>query len=194
MGIKLVEITGTIVQDIDVDYIAKEEIVGNINESVDINALNTIKKKSILVEYIENIFKRTFDIIAGLFGIVVLIPLTIFVAILNFINKDYGPIFYTQDRIGKNGKHFKMFKYRTMVIGADEKLKEYLQENETAKEEYRIYKKLKNDPRVTKVGKLLRKTSLDEMPQLLHLLTRRDVSSRTKTISTWRKRRYGRIL
>ena len=65
-----------------------------------------------------------------------------------------------------------MFKYRTMVINADEKLKKLLQEDEEARQEYKKYKKLKNDPRVTKAGNFLRKTSLDEMPQLLHLLTR----------------------
>ena len=104
------------------------------------------------------------------YGLLVLIPLTIAVWIANKISKENGPIFYTQERIGQDGKIFKMYKYRSMVIGADEKLKEYLQENEEAREEYKKYKKLKNDPRITKIGKILRKTSLDEFPQFINVL------------------------
>ena len=83
---------------------------------------------------------------------------------------DKGPLFFTQDRIGKDGKLFKMFKFRTMVVNADEELKKILEEDEEAREEYRINKKLKNDPRVTKVGKFLRKTSLDEFAQFVNVL------------------------
>ena len=90
--------------------------------------------------------------------------------ILNKINHDDGPVFYVQERIGKNGKKFKMLKYRSMVVGAEEKLKEYLANNKEAEKEFKIYKKLKNDPRITQVGRILRKTSLDEIPQLLNLL------------------------
>jgi undecaprenyl-phosphate galactose phosphotransferase len=79
-------------------------------------------------------------------------------------------MFYDQLRIGKNGKVFKMYKYRSMVIGADEKLKEYLEENEEAREEYKKYKKLKKDPRITKVGDFIRKTSIDEFPQFINVL------------------------
>lgn len=104
------------------------------------------------------------------YGLLVLIPLTIAVWIANKLSKENGPIFYTQERIGQDGKIFKMYKYRSMVIGADEKLKEYLQENEEAREEYKKYKKLKNDPRITKIGKILRKTSLDEFPQFINVL------------------------
>ena len=104
------------------------------------------------------------------YGLLVLIPLTIAVWIANKLSKENGPIFYTQERIGQDGKIFKMYKYRSMVIGADEKLKEYLQENEEARKEYKKYKKLKNDPRITKMGKFLRKTSLDEFPQFINVL------------------------
>ena len=99
-----------------------------------------------------------------------MIPLTIGIWIANKVCKDEGPIFYIQERIGKNGKIFRMYKYRSMVVGADEKLKEYLEQNEEAREEYKKYKKLKNDPRITKIGKILRKTSLDEFPQFINVL------------------------
>lgn len=99
-----------------------------------------------------------------------IIPLTLIVYIANWLNGDKGPVVFKQERIGKDGKPFCMLKYRTMILGADEKLVEYLKNNKEAREEYAKYKKLKNDPRVTKVGKILRKTSLDEIPQLLNLL------------------------
>lgn len=129
---------------------------------------NQTKKPSKLK--LENCTKRFIDIIGGLCGILVLIPLTVCIYIANLISGDYGPIFYTQKRIGKNGKIFKMYKYRSMVVNAEEKLEQYLEENEEARKEYKVYKKLKNDPRVTKIGNFLRKTSLDEFPQLINVL------------------------
>lgn len=123
-----------------------------------------------IIKYINLSIKRVFDIIGGVVGIILLIPLTLVVAIINFSSGDFGPIFFTQERIGKNGKKFKMFKYRSMVMNADEKLKELLENNEELRKEYSKYKKLKDDPRITKAGKFLRKTSLDEFPQLLNVL------------------------
>ena len=114
--------------------------------------------------------KRTIDIIGAVVGIIALIPLTIGTFIANLISKDKGPVFYTQNRIGKDGKTFKMYKFRSMVVGADDILQEYLDSNPEAKEEYRINKKLKDDPRVTKVGKFIRKTSIDEFPQFVNVL------------------------
>ena len=119
---------------------------------------------------IEKILKRLIDVCGGIIGGIALIPLTIGIAIANLICKDNGPIFYSQYRLGKNGKLFKMYKYRSMVVGADEKLKKYLEENEEARKEYKKYKKLKHDPRVTKVGDFIRKTSLDEFPQFINVL------------------------
>lgn len=114
--------------------------------------------------------KRTVDIIGAIAGIVILIPLAIGVFIAKLITHDKGPVFYSQNRIGKNGKIFKMYKFRSMVVGADEILQDYLNSNNEAKEEYRINKKLKNDPRVTKVGEFIRKTSIDEFPQFVNVL------------------------
>ncbi len=116
------------------------------------------------------IIKRMIDIIGSIVGIILLLPLTIVIYIANIIEKDNGPIFYTQKRMGKDGKAFLMYKYRTMVVGADRILNKYLRENPEAKEEYAKYKKLKDDPRITKIGKFLRKTSLDEFPQFINVL------------------------
>ena len=112
---------------------------------------------------------RVLEIITSIVGMVILLPLMLVVAIKNAMNKDNGPIFYTQKRIGKNGKIFKMYKFRTMNINADEELAKILQEDEEKKEEYKKYKKLKDDPRITKTGAFLRRTGLDEFPQLINV-------------------------
>lgn len=151
--------------------------VNNYNITLENDVVNnerpintTIRKNNIKVK-IGNIVKRIVDICGGLIGTIVLIPLTIIIYINRIVlNENDGPIFYEQLRIGKNGKVFKMYKYRSMIIGADEKLFKYLEENEEARLEYKKYKKLKNDPRITKVGSFIRKTSLDEFPQFINVL------------------------
>lgn len=135
-----------------------------------INTQNNINRKATIKELWYNFAKRTMDIFGGIFGVLALIPLTIIIYIANIISKDKGPVFYSQERIGKDGKSFKLYKYRSMVVNADEKLKKYLEENEEAKKEYKKYRKLKNDPRITKVGEFIRKTSIDEFPQFINVL------------------------
>ena len=145
------------------------EIIVSNNETALVQPQQYIPEKTDSL-LIGKILKRLIDILGGIVGTIVLIPLTIGIAIANLICKDNGPIFYSQYRMGKNGKLFKMYKYRSMVVGADEKLKKYLEENEEARKEYKKYKKLKHDPRVTKVGEFIRKTSLDEFPQFINVL------------------------
>lgn len=113
--------------------------------------------------------KRTVDVTASAAALLVLSP--IFLVTTLAIRKDSdGPAMFTQQRIGKDGKLFDIYKFRTMVPDADKKLFELLERDEEAREEYRINKKLKNDPRITKVGNFLRKTSIDELPQLINVL------------------------
>lgn len=150
--------------DENIDY-SSENVAVNLEQ---IPIVTVYRNKAVLK--VEKILKRVIDIIAGIFGIIALLPLTLIIYIANLICKDKGPVFYTQERYGKNGKIFKLYKYRSMVVGADEKLKEYLAENEEARKEYKEYKKLKDDPRITKVGKFIRKTSLDEFPQFINVL------------------------
>ena len=114
--------------------------------------------------------KRLIDILGALVGCIILLPLTIGIWIANMIAKDNGPVFYVQKRIGKNGKVFKMYKYRSMVVNADRKLKRYLLDNPEANEEFLKYRKLKDDPRITAIGSFIRKTSLDEFPQFINVL------------------------
>ena len=129
--------------------------------------LSEVKKQNIAYK----IVKRFVDIVAGIVGIALLMPIMIVVEVLRIVKKENdGPLFYTQLRIGKKGKQFKMYKFRSMCMNADERLKEYLQENEEARKEYKKYKKLKEDPRITKVGRVLRATSLDEFPQFINVL------------------------
>ena len=113
--------------------------------------------------------KRIADIVCSLFGMLFLIPLTIFVKVASIISGDFNSIFFTQERIGKDGKPFKLYKYRTMVPNADKILKKLLKENKEIAEEYNKYKKLEKDPRITKVGDILRKFSLDEFPQFINI-------------------------
>ncbi|WP_444294109.1 exopolysaccharide biosynthesis polyprenyl glycosylphosphotransferase [Holdemanella porci] len=116
------------------------------------------------------VLKRLMDICAGLCGILILIPLTVFVFVKNRKEGDKGPIFFTQNRIGKDGKEFKMYKYRTMVLGADKILEELMEKDPAIREEYTVNKKLANDPRITSAGKFLREKSLDEFPQFINVL------------------------
>ena len=113
--------------------------------------------------------KRVFDIICGLIGLVVLGPLSLIVKIVNLMSGDTKSIFYTQKRIGLNGKIIRIFKFRSMVPNADEVLEEMLKD-EKYRKEWEENQKFENDPRITKIGNFLRKTSLDEVPQLLNVL------------------------
>lgn len=133
--------------------------------------ITLIECKQVKTNIAFRVVKRIIDIVAGLVGVILLIPITALVWIVRIIKKENtGPLFYEQLRIGKNGKQFRMYKFRSMCMNADEKLKTYLAENEEARKEYKKYKKLKNDPRITKVGCFLRKTSLDEFPQFINVL------------------------
>ena len=131
-------------------------------------AISTVRSKNINY-YMFITIKRFFDITCSLIGLIILLPLMLIVKIAYLLHKDNNSIFYTQERIGLNGKLFKLYKFRTMVPNADEILKEVLKDP-IRRREYNINKKLVNDPRVTKVGKILRKTSLDELPQMLNVL------------------------
>lgn len=165
--------------DMDTRYYYNRNFWTNIKILL-ITLLITLRRKNTLSivdctyttikEVISEIVKRAIDILGALVGIAILIPLTIVVAIVNFVSGDRGPIFYSHERIGKYGKHFKMYKFRSMVVDADKKLEKLLSEDEDARKEWNESRKLRNDPRITKIGKFLRKTSLDEFPQFVNVL------------------------
>ena len=114
--------------------------------------------------------KRLFDIICGLVGIILLVPLIIIIKLIYIITGDKGSIFYRQKRLGKNGKIIRIFKFRTMVINAEEILQDWLKNNPDKREEYLRDRKIENDPRITKIGNFLRKASLDEFPQFINVI------------------------
>ena len=109
--------------------------------------------------------KRTFDIVASFFGLVLLSPLFLAISVAILIDSR-GKIVYSQRRIGKNGKVFRIYKFRSMVKNADEVLMRFTPEQRA---EFEVNFKLENDPRITKVGAFLRNTSLDELPQLINI-------------------------
>ena len=109
-------------------------------------------------------------VIAGIVGLLILIPIALVIKIISVCNGDYDKIIFVQKRIGKNGKEFDFYKFRSMVPNADEILFKLMEENEEIKKEYQENKKLKNDPRITKVGKFIRRFSIDELPQLINVL------------------------
>ncbi len=113
--------------------------------------------------------KRIFDLGVGLFGILVLIPIVVLVKIGYMLTGDFHKVIFSQKRIGKDGHEFKFYKFRSMVPNADEVLFKLLKEDKELAKEYKENKKLKDDPRITKVGKFIRKTSIDELPQMINV-------------------------
>ncbi|WP_240007213.1 sugar transferase [Pseudaquidulcibacter saccharophilus] len=115
------------------------------------------------------LFTRACDIALSVAALVFLAPVLFTVALFVYL-QDGGPIFYGQDRIGKNGKKFKCYKFRSMLVDSAERLEKLLATDAEAREEWERDHKLKNDPRITKFGNFIRKTSLDEFPQLWNVI------------------------
>lgn len=124
-----------------------------------------LDKNKIAKRYIYRSVKRLFDFIASLAGVIVLSPLFLYIA-YRIKKEDHGPVLYTQDRVGRHGKIFKVYKFRSMIVDADKKLEELKDQNEVDGPMF----KMKEDPRITKIGKFIRKYSLDELPQLFNVL------------------------
>ena len=144
-------------------------VENNIIKFDDNNKVLEQKEKKTFNEITYSFLKRTVDITASAAALLLLSP--VFLVTSLAIRKDSdGPAMFTQKRIGKDGKLFEIYKFRTMVPDADKKLFEMLEKDEKAREEYKLNKKLKHDPRITKVGNFLRKTSIDELPQLINVL------------------------
>lgn len=122
------------------------------------------KKSDILYRFC----KRTFDILVSGISLIVLSPIFLVVALLVRLDSK-GPAIFKQKRIGKNGQAIYIYKFRSMILNAEEVLEKMMKENEDIRTEYLTNKKLENDPRITKIGNILRKTSLDELPQLLNI-------------------------
>jgi len=111
-------------------------------------------------------FKRTIDILGSGIGLIILSPIFILVALAIKIEDPKGKVFFVQERCGENNKLFKMYKFRSMISNAEELLEELICENEMDGPVFKI----KEDPRITRVGRFIRKTSIDELPQLFNIL------------------------
>ena len=139
-------------------------------ENVQINQVAVLPNKG-LKELIGDynfykFFKRFFDVVCSAIALILLSPVFLIISILIRLESK-GPIFFVHKRIGKNGKTIGIYKFRTMVPNAEELIKSFTPEQ---MREFKENFKLENDPRITKVGKILRKTSLDELPQLINIL------------------------
>lgn len=140
------------------------EIVSLINENI-----MMIKVKNNLASATNRAIKRLFDIVVSLVGLVFTLPLGIILALAIYLDSP-GPVIFAHLRIGQGKKVFPCYKFRTMVPDAEVVLREYLLEHPEAEAEWRSSFKLKDDPRVTRMGRILRRTSLDELPQFINVL------------------------
>ena len=131
-------------------------------DNININ-INSVVKKEERIVY--NTLKRFIDVIGSLFGLILLSPIIILIGILIKLESK-GPIIFSQKRVGINGKKFNMYKLRSMVSNAEELKEKLADKNEMSGPMF----KMKDDPRITKVGKFIRKTSIDELPQLVNVL------------------------
>ena len=134
---------------------------------------------------------RLLDLTIGIVALVVSGPLLTLLAILIYVS-DPGPIFFVQQRIGFNGKSFACFKFRTMVVDAQERLTRLLEEDPAARLEWERDQKLRNDPRITSLGRFLRKSSFDELPQFFNLINGTMSAVGPRPIVVAEVTRYGR--
>lgn len=124
-----------------------------------------IESESSMEFSLYEVIKRLIDVVCSFLGVIVLSPLFIIIVII-IKTTSKGPVFFSQKRVGKNGKEFNMYKFRSMVVNAEELKEKLAAQNEMSGPMF----KMKDDPRVTKVGKFIRKTSIDELPQLWNVL------------------------
>ncbi len=125
-----------------------------------------LDKEKVEKRYVYLFFKRMIDIVGSIIGLILASPLMIYVAYRIRKEEPKSPIIFSHTRVGKNGKTFKMYKFRSMCLDAEEKLEELLDQNEIEGAMF----KMKEDPRVTKIGKAIRAKSIDELPQLWNVL------------------------
>ena len=135
----------------------------NTTNDVNTNISSVIQEKENKILY--STFKRLLDILGSIIGLIVLSPILIIIGILIKLESK-GPIIFSQKRVGLNKKEFKMYKLRSMVCNAEELKEKLAEKNEMSGPMFKI----KEDPRITKIGKIIRKTSIDELPQLINVL------------------------
>ncbi|KXG78341.1 UDP-glucose:undecaprenyl-phosphate glucose-1-phosphate transferase [Fervidicola ferrireducens] len=151
------DLFGIPVSSAEIDYFFDEQILG-------------FRVRNNLASPVNMFLKRAFDLIVGSIALLISAPIMALIAIAIKLDSP-GPVIFAHNRIGRGGKEFKCYKFRTMYLNNEEILRKYLASNPAAKEEWEKYAKLKGyDPRVTRVGRFLRKFSLDELPQIFNVL------------------------
>lgn len=136
------------------------------NQASELYHQSSLRDESVVKSVTYLLLKRIVDITGSLVGLILLSPLFMIIAIMIKVEDPNGPVFFKQVRVGKHETQFKMYKFRSMVSNAEELLKELLDKNEIQGAMF----KMKEDPRITKIGKFIRKTSIDELPQLWNVL------------------------
>jgi len=132
------------------------------------DVLSVVAPRSISQKIYAGVVKRVFDLLLCVVMVPLLLPVLLILWLL--VRRDGGPGLFIQPRVGRNGKVFQCFKFRTMVVNAEKVLEDMCAKDPAVAEEWLKYQKLSNDPRISKVGKVLRATSLDELPQIFNVL------------------------
>jgi lipopolysaccharide/colanic/teichoic acid biosynthesis glycosyltransferase len=141
------------------------EVVGSAVEFDDLDGMTMLGVRRFGLSRSSRLLKRTFDIVATAFGFLLVGPALLAIALAIRVDSP-GPVFFRQVRVGRDGRHFRIFKFRSMVVGAEARKEELRALNEAGQGLFKI----SDDPRVTRVGHFLRGTSLDELPQLFNVL------------------------
>lgn len=179
--------------DVRIPFRGRKKSAERLNRGAAARAAGKITDKALIrkVRAANGVMKRAFDIVAAALLLVFLAPAFLTVALLIKLT-DNGPVFYSHTRLGRQGARFACFKFRTMAVDSQERLTLILKTDPTAAAEWRESQKLRSDPRITKVGAFLRKSSLDELPQLWNVL-RGDMSIiGPRPITRAELYRYGR--
>lgn len=152
-----------------IKYLPLVDDLLNFNSQInDFDGLLMVSTSTGTINAAERFFKRICDIVCSIPGMLLVVPLYFYVRHINRKNGDYDPVFFVQKRIGRNGKLFDLYKFRTMIPNAEQVLEEMMRNDPKIREEYLKNRKL-NDPRITQAGRFLRKTSLDEFPQFVNV-------------------------
>jgi undecaprenyl-phosphate galactose phosphotransferase len=148
------------VSDLSTNKISSDIHVGSLKLAVH----NPAVAHSIISKFL----KRSIDLLISLSVVIGFAP--VFAILIILVSLDGGPAFYAQRRVGRGGRIFRCWKFRTMVVDAEQKLQQLLANDEKARQEYMTFWKLKDDPRITTVGRFLRRYSLDELPQIVNVI------------------------
>jgi len=172
---------------------SRESVLGKNDRAADAADLHAdfISVDAVSHRFYSRFLKRAIDLIFALAALPIIFP--VFMVLYFVVRSDGGPFLFRHSRIGRNGQSFGCLKIRTMAVNAERQLQELLESDPQAREEWQSKFKLREDPRITRVGQLLRKTSLDEMPQLFNVLSGQMSVVGPRPITAEELERYGEL-